>query len=624
VVARTLLIVAVVLALRLPFLNQAVQGDDVLYLEEAAHTQIEPLHPMHFKELYLGQWLDMRGQSHPPLDGWILGALLAVSGTVREVPFHLAYTLFSLMAAMAMWSLARRFSEKPLIATLIFCAVPAFVINGNSLETDVPFLALWMAAIALFVRAVDSGSMLALAGSAAAAALSGLIAYQSVLLTPVLAAYLWTQRKRWTPAWIATLAAPAALAGWQLFEFASTGTMPALVLAGYLRSFHFESQAAKSRAAVALIAHLGWVASPLVALSLLRKAGNWRWILAGLAAAIAAVFDPNPLFWISIGCGIWWLAFSVQKGFLGWWILIFFAGAVGVFFAPSARYLLPIAAPVAILAADAVSPRIAAIAIPLQFALSIALATVNYQHWDGYRTFARGLQNQSAARRVWINSELGFRHYLEEDGGLPMALGQTIQAGDMVVSSSLFGPLPVAATIAPLAQAEVTSAIPLRLISVGGRASYSGLSLGLLPFEISSRPIDTVRAGIAVEPKLSFIDPTDPQALPQMIEGLFPDGWMSREAKVLLKTPDTPQPLDVTLYVAPVSVARHVRLAVDGRTVLEKDLPAPGVYTLSAEPTPGAQSVLVTITVDKTFTAPPDVRELGVKINGVGFLPQSH
>jgi len=59
--------------------------------------------------------------------------------------------VFSLIAACAMWSLARRFSPHPLWAALLFIAVPAFVVNGNSLETDLPFLAFWMAAVALFV-----------------------------------------------------------------------------------------------------------------------------------------------------------------------------------------------------------------------------------------------------------------------------------------------------------------------------------------------------------------------------------------------------------------------------------------------------------------------------------------
>jgi hypothetical protein len=93
---RQLIFVAlVVLALRLPFLNQAFQGDDVLYLTEAAHAQIDPLHPKHTTYVFMGRDIDMRGQSHPPLNAWFLALLLAAGKTVSEIPFHAAYILFS-------------------------------------------------------------------------------------------------------------------------------------------------------------------------------------------------------------------------------------------------------------------------------------------------------------------------------------------------------------------------------------------------------------------------------------------------------------------------------------------------------------------------------------------------
>ena len=128
------------------FLHQAVQGDDPYYLYGAEHAQIDPLHPASARYIFQGDLVDMRGHPHPPLDSWILAGLLAVFGDVREVPFHFAYILFSLIAALSMWSLARRFCERPLLATLVFIAVPAFVVNGNSFEADLPFLAFWMLA----------------------------------------------------------------------------------------------------------------------------------------------------------------------------------------------------------------------------------------------------------------------------------------------------------------------------------------------------------------------------------------------------------------------------------------------------------------------------------------------
>jgi len=195
--------------------------------------------------------------------------------------------------------------------------------------------------------------------------------------------------------------------------------------------------------------------------------------------------------------------------FLGAWVLLFFTGAVIVFFAGSARYLLPIAAPVAILVTRACGPRIVMMGFALQMALSLGLAIVNYQHWGSYRQFAASVPTD---HRVWINAEWGLRYYLESRGALPMARDQILQPGDTVVTSTLALPLPMHAALAPVARREIRPSIPLRIISLDGRSAYSSASLrGLLPFEISTAPIDRVRAEIVVErkPELTYIDPRE-------------------------------------------------------------------------------------------------------------------
>src|SRR6516165_368885 len=113
------LVVAVVLLLRLPFLNQAIQGDDDTYIAEAEHALIDPLHPADTTYVFRGVDVDLRGHPHPPLDAWVLAGLLAVFGDIKEAPFHAAYILFSVVAAASMWSLARRFSPQPLWAVLL-------------------------------------------------------------------------------------------------------------------------------------------------------------------------------------------------------------------------------------------------------------------------------------------------------------------------------------------------------------------------------------------------------------------------------------------------------------------------------------------------------------------------
>jgi hypothetical protein len=621
VVKQTLAIVALVILLRLPFLHQPIQGDDVYYLYGAQHAQIDPLHPLNTLYMFQGEMVDMRGHSHGPVNSWILAILLAAMGDVREAPFHLAYTLFSIVAALAMWSLARRFCERPFAATLLFLAVPAFVVNGNSFEADLPFLAFWMASVALFVKAVDTKSAAALAGSAIAGAIAGLTAYQSVLLPPILAVYLFRQRRNWYPAWIVILAAPLTIAGWQFWEWSTRGALPAAVLLGYMRRFETKSNVLRSGAA--LVVHSGWIVSPLLVIAAFWSKQRWRLVLTAVATLAAALYDANPLFWLSVGCGVlvltWLIPEALRGDFPATWAAIFFAGALLIFFAGSARYLLPIAAPVAILAARTSAPRWLYAGFALQLALSLGLAIANYQHWDGYRQFAKTLAPDAAQHRVWVDAEWGLRFYLESEGALPLLRDQVVQPGETIASTALSHSATLNAALAQVSASDITPSIPLRLISLSHRSAYSSAAGGLLPFEISTGPVDRVRADIVVDrkPVLSYLNPKDSQAPAHVLSGLFPDGWSSQRASVLLVPKSSA--VEVALYIPPQAPARHVQLMVDGDLVAEDTFNGPGSYKLSAPFQSSNPTATVTVAVDKTFSAPGDRRSLGVVIIGLGF-----
>ena len=587
--ARSLvLILAAVLLIRLPFLNQAIQGDDGNYLALAEHAQIEPLHPSNMQYVYQGDLVDARGHPHPPLNAWALALLLAVVGDIREVPFHAAYIVFSLIAAAAMWSLARRFSPRPLWAVLLFLAVPAFVVNGNSLETDVPHLAFWMASIALFV----SGR---LALAAAAMALAAMAAYQAIFLTPILWVYCWLWRRKDRTAWAVSLVPPATVLAWQLFERFSTGALPASVLAGYFQTYGFQAVGEKLRNAGALAVHACFLVFPLL-----------------LPPAILAA----------------WRKRDRDIVFLAAWIGLFFAGAVAVFFAGSARYLLPMAAPVALLVSRLPRKWLAA-GFAAQMALSLGLAAANYQHWDGYRRFAESLRAQAGPRRVWINGEWGLRYYLESDGGLPLRKAQMMYPGEIVVTSELAYPVTFTNPVAPLAQAEIRPWVPLRLIGLDSHSGYSTVSKGFLPFGISTGPVDRVRAELVVErkPVLEYLPMT---ASEQMVTGLYSleDNrwrWMARRGVVLLKSPAEPKALVVEFVIPGPSPARRLEVQLDGRTVAAQAYPGPGSYTLESPPVmPAAAGATVTLVADKAFSVAGDRRELSVIVTGIGFRNSAH
>jgi 4-amino-4-deoxy-L-arabinose transferase-like glycosyltransferase len=642
---RLVLVFAAVLLVRLPFLEQAIQGDDVYYLAGAEHAQIDPLHPNHARYPFLGEVVDMRGHPHPPLNTWFLALLLALAGDVYEVPYHAAYLLFSLVAAASMWSLARRFSPQPLAATLLFVATPAFVVNGNSLEADLPLLAFWMASVALFVKAADERSRHWLSGSAVALALAALAAYQAVLIVPVLWVYLWLRARQWWPAWLVAVVPVATLAAWQFYERLSTGALPASVLAGYFHAYGFQALARKVANAAALTAHAGWVVFPVLALVAFFHARRWPWLVEPLllaAATLGALMDSHLLFWIPFATGlvvvIWSLceaeAAAAESRFLGAWFLIFFAGAVIVFFAGSARYLLPVAAPLALLVSRALAERARWLwaGVALQALISLGLAAVNYQHWDGYRRFAHSLARETAGKRVWINGEWGLRYYFEAEGGLPLLRGQAVRPGDVVVSSRLALPLEFTTgggVRAPLAEQEIRSWLPFRLAGLGARSAYSSASFGLRPFDLGTGPIDVVRAELILErkPVLEYLPMSAPEAGQQILSGIhqLESGrwrWMSERGVVLLKPPPVPAPLRLVFFIPDQAPARRIWLAVDGKSVADRIYTAPGSYTLVSEPlTAAGESATVVITVDRTFTVPGDHRRLGVILSEVGFEP---
>jgi Dolichyl-phosphate-mannose-protein mannosyltransferase len=616
---QLILIALVVFALRLPFVNQAMQGDDVLYLTEAAHAQVEPLHPKNTPYVFMGHDIDMRGQSHPPLNAWFLALLIAAGKDVEEIPFHAAYILFSLIAGFSALALARRFSPRPLLATLLFCATPAFVINGTSLEADVPFVAFWLLATALYVFAVDRRSTPLLIASSVAMALCGLVAYQSVLLAPILLLY----GRKWRLAVALAFTPIAALLAWQAFERLSTGALPAGVLANYMITYGFQALAQKLKSAVALTGHLAWLVFPAL----------WLPSLFALPFAIGAAFyDLNPLFWgsIAVGVGILFWCARRWRDFLAQWVLIFFAGALVIFFAGSARYLLPIALPIAILATQRAGPRLLRVSLACGFALSLGLAIVNYQHWDGYRQFARTLQNDAQSKRIWINDEWGLRYYVGAEGGLPLHQGQAIHPNEMVVSSKLGFPVPFTTgggLLAPVAERTITSAIPLRLVALQGRSAYSTTMLGLRPFDVSRAPIDQVSAAIMIErkPTLTDLPMNAPEAEQQIVSGVYQlEGgewrWMSQSASILLKPPPQPMAVEIHFTIPAASPVRRVTLTLDDRVVASEVYSSPGAYVLSAPVTkPEGDTAKLTISADRSFAVRGDNRQLSIILSEAGF-----
>ncbi|MCS7025100.1 MAG: hypothetical protein NZV14_09885 [Bryobacteraceae bacterium] len=580
-----LAVVAFVVLLRAPFLNVAIQGDDGNYLGAAQYAQIDPWHPTRYRFVFQGDWVSMRGHPHPPLNVWFQAGLLALAGDIREPLFHGAYLAFSLLAGLAALSITRRFSAHPLLAALLTLSVPAFVIQGTSLESDLPFFAFWLLSVAWFLA---GRALLA----SVAMALAAMTAFQAALLAPILGVWLWTERRSWRAGWMALAVIPGVLGSWQWFESSTGGGLPAQQLLTYFQQYGLQTLLNKTRNAVALSVHLVWMLFPATVLLAL----SWRR----------------------------WLKWN----FLTAWIVIFFAGALVLFFAGSARYLLPLSLPLALVVVQQ-SVRLAKVTMGFQLVLNLLLAFTNAQHWNAYRAAIARWQPHFEHRRVWINGEWGLRFYAESAGALPLVKGQAVRPGDFVVSSKLA--LPVAFTtgggkLVTVEELPVRTFPPLCLIGLGSRSAYSTAARGFLPFDVCRGPVDTVTLEQVIErlPTLTYVPMAHPEADHHLVSGIdrLEDGryrWMSKRGVLLLKGAGRAAPLEVNLYVPEQARGRRVVVTLDGRVIGQQMYDKPGVYKLVTAPVAHGEQAVLSIEVDQTFQVAGDQRTLGLILIGAGF-----
>jgi hypothetical protein len=251
---------------------------------------------------------------------------------------------------------------------------------------------------------------------------------------------------------------------------------------------------------------------------------------------------------------------------------------------------------------------------------------MNYQHWDAYRAYAASLAPVIENQRVWVDDEWGLRHYMEERGALPLQKATRLRADDIVVSSQLSHAVEPAVLLAPAAPTlEIRPAIPLRLIGLESHSGYSSAALDRLwPFGIGASVIDRVRTSRVVErhPTLTYVDMKAPEAKEQLVSGIWPDDrWMSASGVVVVKSPPGAMALTVSFYVPDNAPARHVSLLLDDRELCATTVaaPGPGQLTCPVPVAPTGPTAMIEIRVDKTFRMPPDERDLGIVLLGVGF-----
>jgi 4-amino-4-deoxy-L-arabinose transferase-like glycosyltransferase len=466
-------------------------------------------------------------------------ALIAKAvGGFSEAPLHLGFDVFALVAAIAMYDLARRFTRRPVVATLLLVSSPIFVISAHGLMTDMPTLALSLASLALFFRGIDRGEPRNVLFSGFLAGLAVVTRYSACLVIPLFLVYALARRKR-REAWPALLGASVVLTVWMAQNLAVNGALHIVASARHYRLFYAGGSfdwAGLLKKTLGDLCGLGGT-SFAAALLLLATGVERRAFAFGLgvfSAAMVFVLRPAGVERLDLystldvivvaaffGCGVVLLAEALwpqppnpsdstseaaDSAFLATWLLIALGGALFVLPFGTARYMLPALPPLWILLARKVeamagTPGRLRLAVGLTvmqgLALSAILGVADEEYAGRYRAVASSLRQSYPERTLWFVGEWGFRYYMTREGGKYLtSLDDTPQDGDIIARPMIAGMHAMSPDlrrrIVRLQDIRLQSRWPVRLMNFDGKAGYYSHHWGYLPWALSRAPLEEI------------------------------------------------------------------------------------------------------------------------------------
>jgi len=463
--------------------------DDTAYYYYARQMAEHPADPYDFRILWYETWEPANDVLAPPVLPYWWALAVRLFGQ-QPVLWKLWLFPFALLFVATCKMLFARFApglQRPLLWMTVFS--PVFL-SAFNLMLDIPSLALGLAGVVLFMKAIERGSV----SWALAAGLIGGLAmqtkYTALLLPGVFAAYALTVRRPVISRlilWLVCCAGSLAVfAGWEAFL---TWRHPEM-------GSHFLNSVRQNQNpmlpllwqnAQALLPLIGSVLAPigLLAAAALRWPLRFVGIMAGLIVLVGALiasldirftndglarggsqvepdgsypFEPVLLgaLGLATAAAILLVSWRLVRGtsdneqrrldwFLVLWLLVELAGYMILNPFPAVRRLMGVTVVATLLAgrlASRASPGkrhvlVWAIAA-FNMVLGLAYAAVDYHEAWGRKTATEAaaafIKRRDTEHAVWFTGHWGLQFYAEQAGMSPVALGETrLSAGDWVV-----------------------------------------------------------------------------------------------------------------------------------------------------------------------------------------------
>lgn len=477
-------ILLVTLVCLLPFLGKPFHIDDPLFLRAAAQIQQHPADFYGFTLNWLGTPLPMvKDFDNPPLTCYYI-ALAAVVVGWSEPALHLAFLLPALASAWGIFTLARRFTRRPLLAAFAAVLTPVFLISATTLMCDVTCLAFWVWAVVTYEKGLESNNWKWLLAAGLLAGLATLTKFTGLALVPLLAFYAFA-RQRKIGRWLAVLVIPVLLAaGYEWITRRLYGQGMLLAAGTFASEDRSGAQGGLFEKALIGLGFLGGCYLPVLfylpVIWSKRLGILWLILLAPCVAALfwsphfksllvpdghlrvgmlleAAVFLAGGILVLLLAGADFWRHRNADSMLLVLWVLGLVTFTVVLNWTINGRSLLPALPAVGILLArrrDARWPQslpnhCAWLVVPalLAAALSLRLAQADARLAETNRRAAEQLwvQYHKPGNTVWFEGHWGFQYYLEKQGGQAIDLNDPKKAsGDILIipanASNLYEP----------------------------------------------------------------------------------------------------------------------------------------------------------------------------------------
>jgi 4-amino-4-deoxy-L-arabinose transferase-like glycosyltransferase len=463
-------LIVLTLASLIPFSAKPFHTDDPLFVWTAQQIVHNPLDPYGFQVVWYTSAMPMwEVTKNPPLSCYYIAAVALVAGW-SEQALHIAFLLPALAVVLGTYRLARRFTRSALLAGAATLLAPGFLVSSTNLMCDTMMLALWMAAVILWLEGLDTVNPWLLAGSGFVISLCALTKYFGMALIPLLLAYSLV-RKRRLGVWALYLLIPVAtLAGYQYWTHSLYGRGLLWDAVGYAHHENVKHGTSKVLKVLVGLAFAGGCAlTPLTC-------APWLWsrrkvllgfaftavLGMGCAVGLISVAPANESsnwicaqFAIFVGGGISIFALAIgdcwkRRGdadsvLLALWVLGTLVFAACLNWTVNARSVLPLIPAASILLArrvDEVCPlsrpeRRLKFLIPLSMAgvISLWVAWADVKLADSAREAATYVQEHVPdPSRVSFAGHWGFQYYMQSLGFNPVDSDSfTFQDGDLVV-----------------------------------------------------------------------------------------------------------------------------------------------------------------------------------------------